>query len=251
MAVRVAEGITWVEGSRTNCYIVEDGADVCLVDTGYPGDFERIVAALRMLGRGPGDISAALLTHGHVDHLGSAERLRTEHDAAVHAHQAEAAQVRGEIEERISNGYMITHLWWTKMLSFLWNVVTAGALKVEHVRELTTFGSASSPLDLPGAPVPVFTPGHTSGHCGFHFPERGALITGDALVTHDSLTHAAGPRLLNDAFNHDQRQAVTSVEAFRTLEADVILPGHGPPFHGAPGDAVAQAMAALAASSGA
>jgi len=244
MTVTVADGITWVEGSRTNFYVVEDGDTVCLVDTGYPGDFKLLTAALERLGRTPSDVSAVLLTHGHVDHLGSAERMRRESGARVHTHEMEAAHVRGEVEERISNAYMISRLWWPKMWSFLRNVMAAKALKLEHVQDVFTFGTALGPLDLPGGPVPVFTPGHTSGHCGYHFPDRGALITGDALVTHDSLTGAKGPRLLNSAFNHRHDQAATSLEQFRPLQADIVLPGHGPPFRGSPASAVDQALRA-------
>ncbi len=239
--LEIADGIRWIEGSRTNFYIVSDGDDTLLIDTGYPRDYELITTALDTIDRTPADVTAVLLTHGHVDHLGSAERIRSAHGAAVHAHEREAAQVRGEVEERISNGYMLSRLWWPKMLSFLRNVITAGALGVDHVAEVSTF-DGSALLDLPGAPVPVFTPGHTSGHCAFHFPDRGALITGDALVTHDSLTQQRGPRLLTRAFNHDQSQAVASLERLRSLEATVVLPGHGPPFRGSPADAVERAL---------
>lgn len=37
--------------------------------------------------------------------------------------------------------------------------------------------------DLPGRPVPVHTPGHTDGHCAFHLPEAGVVISGDGLVS--------------------------------------------------------------------
>jgi glyoxylase-like metal-dependent hydrolase (beta-lactamase superfamily II) len=34
----------------------------------------------------------------------------------------------------------------------------------------------------------VFSPGHTYGHCALNLPERGALISGDAIVTLDPYT---------------------------------------------------------------
>lgn len=242
MTELVAEGVTRVAGSRTILYIVNDGDSLCLVDTGYPRDMEVIAAAIDELGRSLADVSAVLLTHAHVDHIGSAERLRAEHGATVHTHIEEAAHARGEREERITTGYMLSHLWWPRMMSFVLNAVRAGAAKVQHVRELSTFDETPVGLDLPGRPVPVFTPGHTSGHCAFHLPDRGVLITGDALVTHDSLTQKTGPRLLHKAFNHDQDQTVRSLDRLRTLEADILLPGHGEPFRGSPADAVDHAL---------
>jgi glyoxylase-like metal-dependent hydrolase (beta-lactamase superfamily II) len=231
-----------VAGSRTNLYVISDGDSLCLLDTGYPGDLGVILATLDRIGRSPGDVAAVLLTHAHPDHLGSAELMRAEHGATVHTHVQEAPHVRGERRERISTGYMLSRLWWPKMFSFVVNAIRAGAIKVQHVRELATFSDTPVALDLPGGPVPVFTPGHTSGHCAFHLPDRGVLITGDALVTHDSLTQETGPRLLHEAFNHDQEETVRSLHRLRGLAADVLLPGHGEPFHGSPYDAVEQAL---------
>ncbi len=245
MAEQVAEGIVRVAGSRTILYIVTDGDSLCLVDAGYPGDAGLITSALEGLGRSLADVSAVLLTHAHVDHLGVSERLRTEHGATVHTHIEEAPHARREYEERISTGYMLSHLWWPKMMSFVLNAVRSGAITVEPVGEVSTFEEAPSGLDLPGRPVPVFTPGHTSGHCAFHLPDRGVLITGDALVTHDSLTLETGPRLKHRAFNHDQEQTIRSLDRLRDLPAELVLPGHGEPFHGSPADAVDQALARL------
>lgn len=236
----VADGVVRIAGSRTNAYVIADGDDVCLVDTGYPGDLDRVSAALGTIGRAAADVTAVLLTHAHVDHIGSAERFRREHGAAVHAHADEAAHARGEREERISNLDMLLRLWWPKMWSFLGNVLSAGGTTVEHVTEVTTFVEDGA-LDLPGAPVPLFTPGHTSGHCSYHLPDRGVVITGDALVTHDSLTGARGPRLLNHLFNHDHAAATASLQRLAGVDADVLLPGHGDPWRGDPADAVQQA----------
>ena len=41
-------------------------------------------------------------------------------------------------------------------------------------------------LDLPGAPVPVLTGGHTSGHTAYHLPAARAVVTGTT-GTHDLL----------------------------------------------------------------
>lgn len=242
MADEVADGVTRVPGSRTNLYILSDGDSVCLVDTGYPRDLNAVETALDGLGRSLADVSAVLMTHAHADHLGSAEHIRTEHGATVYSHVEEAPHIRGEIEERISTGYMLSHLWWPKMVSFVFNVVRSGGAKVVPVRDVSIFTEEDVAFDLPGNPVPVFTPGHTSGHCSFHLADRGVLITGDALVTHDSLTQEVGPRLLHHAFNHDQAQTIRSLDRIRGLAADVLLPGHGEPFHGSPDQAIEQAL---------
>jgi hypothetical protein len=52
--------------------------------------------------------------------------------------------------------------------------------------------------DLPSASVPVRTPGHTGGHCAYHRPDLGVLVSGDSLVTAHPTSRIHGPQLLPD-----------------------------------------------------
>jgi glyoxylase-like metal-dependent hydrolase (beta-lactamase superfamily II) len=90
----------------------------------------------------------------------------------------------------------------------------------------------SGPLDLPGRPVPVPTPGHTLGHTAFHLPDAGVLISGDALVSGHPTSRARGPQLLPDMFHHERARALASLDTLEDLPADVLLPGHGPVHRG-------------------
>lgn len=239
----IADGVTFVTGvTRTNFFILEEGSSVCLVDTGYPRDHDSVAAAIESIGVSPVSVEAVLLTHAHVDHMGSAAAFHSEHGAAVISHEREAPMTRGERIEQISEGYILARVWQPRMFRFVMHALRAGATKVERVAEVTTFRDAPHGLDLPCRPVPVPTPGHTSGHCMYHLPDRGVLISGDGLITEDPLTRETGPRVIHHAFNHDHRQAIRSLDAARDLEASVLLSGHGPPFHGSPSDAVERAL---------
>jgi glyoxylase-like metal-dependent hydrolase (beta-lactamase superfamily II) len=53
-----------------------------------------------------------------------------------------------------------------------------------------------------------------------------------------------GPTLVSRAFTHDGRAALASLTKFDTINAGLLLPGHGEPFAGTPADAAAQARRA-------
>ncbi|MET8644862.1 MBL fold metallo-hydrolase [Streptomyces sp. NPDC004074] len=83
------------------------------------------------------------------------------------------------------------------------------------------------------------TPGHTAGHSAYHLPDRGILITGDALVTAHPTSRRSGPQLLHDMFHTDRSRALDALEAIELVDAEVIAPGHGPAYRGLPKEAVA------------
>jgi hydroxyacylglutathione hydrolase len=66
----------------SNAYLLLGERSV-LVDAGSPGDETAILAALAAAGRGPRDVAAIVLTHGHCDHAGAAAALRAATGAPV------------------------------------------------------------------------------------------------------------------------------------------------------------------------
>lgn len=239
--LEVAAGTFAVEGSHTNFALVVDGDEVTLVDTGYPRDRRRLEAALALIGRTLADVRSLVLTHAHVDHLGSAEHLRREQGVPVHCHEAEVAQARGEQIEMIATSELLRRVWRPRVLAFVANAASKGALQVQYLDEVTPFGDGAT-LDVPGRPVAVHTPGHTSGHVAFHLPDRGVLLSGDALITVDVWDPSdRGPQVIRAPFNHDHEQALASLERLDGVPADAVVPGHGRPYRGSPAAAVAEA----------
>jgi glyoxylase-like metal-dependent hydrolase (beta-lactamase superfamily II) len=242
--LEVGSGVFFVEASHTNFVLVAEGDGLTLVDSGYPKDRGLLEASVARTGRRLSDISAMLLTHAHVDHLGSAEWLRRDHGVPVHTHTAEAAHARGEVDEVISQLDVFVRLWRPNVLRFTLNAVTSGALRHERLAQVSTFGD-DEVLDVPGRPAVVFTPGHTSGHSSLHLADRGVLLTGDALITVDVWDHARrGPQLIRPQFNADNDRARTSLERLAGCEAEVVVPGHGRPYRGSPAQAVEEALRA-------
>src|SRR4051794_4529067 len=90
----VAPGIHRVEDAFTNWYLVEDGGAVTVVDCGLPASWDRLPGHLSAIGRTPADVQAVILTHAHPDHIGFAERIRTQWDVHVWLHERDRSLSR-------------------------------------------------------------------------------------------------------------------------------------------------------------
>ena len=64
-------------------------------------------------------------------------------------------------------------------------------------------------------------------------------MTGDALITGHAITGRKGPQLAAGFFHTDAQQAAAALDRIAPLDATVIVPGHGPVWHGTPRDAAA------------
>jgi glyoxylase-like metal-dependent hydrolase (beta-lactamase superfamily II) len=236
----VADGTYLVHGSDTNWVILTEGDAVTLVDTGYPGDRERLLASLAQVGSSPEAVAAVLITHAHNDHLGSAEYLRAVYGTPVYLHEAEAPHARREFLHQVSIGTVLKNGWRPGVLPWAVHALRSGGTTHNPVTAPEPF-PAAGPLDLPGRPVPVHTPGHTDGHCAYHLPGTGVLVSGDALVSGHPTSRTEGPQLLPDMFHHERPRAVASLDVLAELEGELLLPGHGPAHRGPLKDAAHRA----------
>jgi glyoxylase-like metal-dependent hydrolase (beta-lactamase superfamily II) len=236
---QVAPGVHRFTDALANWYAVTLGdGRLVLVDCGWPRSGERLAAGLAELGRTVEDVQAVLLTHGHPDHLGSAQWLSETHGIPVYAGAEELPRVRGE-RPSTRGPRMLLELWRPSALRFLAGSLERGVLSPRWVVAPQSVDSTFEALI-----VPVRTPGHTEGHTAYWLPERGVVFSGDALVTLDVLTGRRGPRLHPAPFQVDLRQARESLAALGSIDADVVLPGHGDAFAGPVADAVARAREA-------
>ena len=224
---------TYALGTRGhNFYLLVDGNQATLIDTGCSKEWDKLIDGLDSLGLSVAAISGVAATHSHSDHFGQARRAQTE-GVAVFVHEDEETRALGTYRGRyaVSPGELPKLNPW--MLWHFFPVFRAGVMSLDHVDAVLTFANGDR-LDLPGGPIAIHTPGHTEGHTMYHVPDRGLLFTGDGLVTMDMLGPRKGPQLIERRFNLDHSAATASLDRIEGLDASLILPGHGAPWNGAP-----------------
>jgi glyoxylase-like metal-dependent hydrolase (beta-lactamase superfamily II) len=74
--VKIIEGTHQVDGINGNVYLVEDGDKLILIDTGLPRNEKKILKYIESLGRKPEDVSTIVITHFHIDHIGSLKKSK-------------------------------------------------------------------------------------------------------------------------------------------------------------------------------
>ncbi|EHR51280.1 Zn-dependent hydrolase, glyoxylase [Saccharomonospora marina XMU15] len=233
----------------TNVFFVRAGTSWTLVDTGWPGDADRIErAAAALLGAGTRP-EAILLTHCHPDHSGAAQRLARDWDCPVHLHADEVPIAIGDFTAMVCDAGPLDRWVVLPMLRALGSRRREAVLARSRLDcGLRAFRHGADVPCLPGWEC-VPTPGHTRGHVSYFRPGDGVLVTGDAVVTL-RVNSPAGLLLGREGISGppwyttwDGRLARESVARLADLEPSVLACGHGTPMTG-PG--AAKALHALA-----
>jgi glyoxylase-like metal-dependent hydrolase (beta-lactamase superfamily II) len=230
-----------IEDASVNWYLVEAEAGLTIVDAGVPRSWDSLQRVLAEIGRDASEVRALVLTHAHFDHVGFAERARTELGIPVFVHENDVPLARKPLQythERARSRYLLTK---PGGLPHVLGFLATRAFWPQPLREARPFTGGE--LDVPGSPRVIFTPGHTVGHCALHFPDRDAVIAGDAIVMLDPYTGAKGPRIVAGAATADSEWALRSLGALAEVEAGTVLTGHGEPWRGGTAEAVRQARA--------
>ncbi len=237
----VTDHVHLARTALVNWTLVTGDSGVILIDAGFPGSRAEVLSSLDRLGFAPADVRAILLTHAHVDHLGSAIWFAKTHGTQVYCHADEVGHAKREYLQQVSPMALLSQAWRPSWLAWSLEVVARGGLihdGIPGARALTPEIAA----ELPGRPLVVPTPGHTGGHCSYLVD--GVLVTGDALITGHPLARRRGPQLLPSMFNHDDDGCVRSLGTLADLDTDVLIPGHGELWIGPIREAVRQATPA-------
>lgn len=209
----------------TDCYLIQDDRDVIMIDGGTPGNIDTLKTAIATHSIQPSDIKLIVVTHGHIDHIGSLNDIKTYTGAQVAAHYDD--------QQCLEQGDWIdTHE--PKGVGRWFQIVAAVFLPILHLmypnappvevdQVISDDGLSLSEYGIHGRIV--YTPGHTIGSLSVVL-DSGEAFVGDLAMNKFPLRRSPGLPTLAD----DIELVKTSWRHLIDLGAQTVYPGHGEPF---------------------
>jgi glyoxylase-like metal-dependent hydrolase (beta-lactamase superfamily II) len=178
-------------------YLIDFKETLVMIDAGAGRSTGQLVRNIEMLGFNPADISRLILTHGHIDHIGSAPFFQKQYQTQVMIHELDAGALEtGDSLKTAANWYGTTF------------PPMRLDRKLRGAKEVLTFGGET--LNC------LHTPGHTPGSISLYLDRAGKRV----LFGQD----IHGP--FHKAFGSDIEQWKKSMRKLLDLNADILCEGH-------------------------
>ncbi|MCZ8522152.1 MULTISPECIES: MBL fold metallo-hydrolase [Paenibacillus] len=201
-----------------------DAETAVLIDTGMPGHMPKLRAAMLEAGVPPERLTALILTHQDLDHIGSApEVVQAAPDTLrVYAHPLDKPYIEGELPL-----IKTTPAAMAPLLSKL-NMPEEARQKLLALCENPPATRVNNALEdgqlLPycGGIRVIHTPGHTEGHVSLYHEKSRTLIAADAL--------ACAGGILRGPFAHNtlnMEAALQSLHKLLPYEIERVICYHG------------------------
>ncbi|GIP40621.1 putative metallo-hydrolase YybB [Paenibacillus sp. J31TS4] len=180
-------------------WLVKEEDGLVLVDAGMKGMVRGIEGAIAAIGL---PLRRILLTHGHSDHVGSAETLAHKYGVPVYLHANDIPYAEGQ-------------------QPFPGRKRAERLLPQGLVQPLADDGGEG--LAPVGSLRPYWTPGHSPGHTAYYHETDRVLLGGDLFTTKQGRLNRPMPM-----FTADMPRAVRSAGILRELNPALLAVCHSP-----------------------
>jgi glyoxylase-like metal-dependent hydrolase (beta-lactamase superfamily II) len=196
------------------------GSQYLLIDTGPPGSTSEFIKRLKRIHIAPSEIKWIFITHGHWDHAGSLEEIRSLTGARVMIHVSEKEWVEKgliKIPSGLDPAGQVMHF----LMRIFAPLTRMPGSKIHLALEDPVY-----PLDHLGIPGKiVHTPGHTNGSMSLIL-ETGDAFVGDLAMNGFPQFRKNGIPVVGD----DLQEVKKSWEILLNQGTKMVYPAHGTPF---------------------
>jgi hydroxyacylglutathione hydrolase len=206
-----------------NCFLIKGKGKHILVDTGVPKSENKILKQLKAQGINKNNIGLIIVTHGHIDHFGSAAELKYELDAPILVHEMDAVALR-------TGKTMVKTL---KPNKKIWNILKRKLTKDSATPcepDIILKGNCSYNLNKWGVSGKIIhTPGHTPGSLSVILDDGNAIImdlASSGMLLGGIMFHS---RMKHPPFHDDLKLVKSSIEKVLSEKATKFYLGHGGP----------------------
>ena len=202
------------------CYLIGD-KDWIMIDAGMSNQKKKLLKKLAGFGIKPEQIKLVIITHGHWDHIGSANDIKELTGAKIAMHENE----KEWLEKSIINLPPGVTLWGKIFLKIM--RLFSPLIKIPSAKVDIVLGNKNVSLNEYGiAGVIEYTPGHSSGSVSVIL-ETGEAFVGDLLMNNLPLRMSPGLPI----FAEDLSKVKQSLELLLEKGVRKIYPAHGKPFN--------------------
>ncbi|MFZ6013660.1 MAG: MBL fold metallo-hydrolase [Bacteroidota bacterium] len=210
-------------GGMINCFLIKGNKQHILVDTGLPNSEQKIFRQLTALNIRKQDVGLIIITHAHIDHFGSAGKLRQTLGIPVLAHQRDLdAYLAGRADARTLKA--------NKPQWELFKLMIKNQTTMPFTPDILLAGDDGFDLNPWGVDGKVIsTPGHTPGSLSVIL-ENGESIIMDMMASGILMGGLVlSSRVKHPPFHHDLATLKGSFEKVLMFKGERYYLGHGGP----------------------